>query len=651
MSKFFNLLIIIGLFGATYSFAQPSFTQGGDITVDQNSGVFAPTAWATNIVATTPVFEIVSINFVGFLTFTTDPAIDATGNLTFEATANRSGIATITVLLRDMSSGMESIPATFKINVAFINTSPTFTVSNPDQVIDEKDGPQVVLAWASDISAGPNPDEVTQDINFKTTVDSLTAFMSFAQAPKVDKSGTLTYEVNTNANGSATITIALEDDGSNTPPNSNESSPVTFTITVNPINDLPSFTIGDNITVDEHTGAVSISNWATNISAGPPEEEVSQSLTFVINTISTTTFLAFDTPVSVAADGTLSFVATPHANGVAIFEIFLLDDGPSTPPHNNKSLLSGFSITVDFINDAPSFVKGGDIVVDEGDDLMTIPNWATSISPGESLNEQDQELRFSVVFQQVTGSLAFLVPPTIDVSGELVFRATEHTHGEAIFDVFLIDDGDFDPPHENQSPVQSFIITVSKVNFPPNDIILNNTVILEKQPAGTYVGSFSTADLDPEDVHNYALVPGEGSEDNASFALDGEDLLTNEEFDFNTKTEYTIRVKTSDGEFSLEKSFNITIEKLIEGIKFANAITPNGDDENDTWELEDIEAFPDVTVFIYDRAGLNVYKSKQGYTPWDGTHNGNPLPMGTYYYVIDLNDNVNVYKGTITIIL
>jgi gliding motility-associated-like protein len=260
-------------------------------------------------------------------------------------------------------------------------------------------------------------------------------------------------------------------------------------------------------------------------------------------------------------------------------------------------------------------------------------------------------LRFSVVFQQVTGSLAFLASPTLDVAGELTFRPTQHTHGEAIFDVYLIDDGEFEPPHINQSPVQSFIITVNKVNFPPNDLILSNTIILEKQPVGTYVGSFTTADLDPEDVHNYALVPGEGSEDNGSFTLDGNDLLTNEEFDFNTKTDYTIRVKTSDGEFSLEKSFNITIEKLIEGVKFANAITPNGDGENDVWELEDIEAFPDVTVFIYDRAGLSVYKSKQGYVPWDGTHNGKALPMGTYYYVIDLHDNVNVYKGTITIIL
>ena len=125
--------------------------------------------------------------------------------------------------------------------------------------------------------------------------------------------------------------------------------------------------------------------------------------------------------------------------------------------------------------------------------------------------------------------------------------------------------------------------------------------------------------------------------------------MTNEEFDWEIKKRYSIRVKTSDGEFSYEKSFTITIDKLIEGITFANAITPNGDGENDTWEIEDIEAYPDVTVFIYDTAGQNVFNSKQGYNPWDGTFNGRQLPMGTYYYVIDLHDGVNVYQGTITI--
>ena len=652
MIKFFSLLLIASLLTSLVVFAQPSFDAGSDITVNQNSGLYPATVWATNINAVDPSFEVEVLNVTDDLQFTTSPSIDAAGNLTFEPKLNHSGIATVSVALRDLSTNeLSTINATFKINVSFINSPPSFVVPVPDQIIDEKAGAQTVLQWATSISPGPNPIENTQDVNFTTTVVSKTTYINFITLPSVNKSGALTYELEENSNGTATVEVFLTDDGSNTTPNSNVSTTITFTITVNPINDPPSFTIGDNIHIDEHTGMVSMPNWATNITAGAPDEDASQTINFIINEKSITSYLQYDVPVSVTADGTLSFQATPHYNGVAVYEIYLVDDGPSDSPNDNTSPLQGFTVSVDFINDAPSFTIGNDIVIDEGDDTYTFSDWATDISPGGSPNEQDQKLLFTVAFQQVTGSLAFLRAPEIDDTGLLIFRPTQHTHGEAIFDVYLTDDGDFDPPNENQSPAQSFKITVNKVNYPPNDLILSNTNILEKQAAGSFVGQFTTADLDPEDTHDYALVPGEGADDNDSFFLDGDNLLSNEVFDWKTKNSYTIRVKTSDGEFGLEKSFNINIEKLVEGIKFANAITPNGDGENDTWELEDIESFPNATVDIFDTAGQPVYKSRQGYTPWDGTFNGRILPMGTYYYVIDLHDGINVYKGTLTIIL
>lgn len=652
MKRFYSVFLVTSLLTAITTFAQPTFTKGNDVTVDQNSGVYGLAPWATNIMATQPKFDVQINGFSGSITsFVSDPIINATGNLTFEIPNNVSGSVTLTVILEDESTGEFSIPASFKIFVNFINSAPTFTVPAGDQTIDEKAGLQAVLAWATNISADANPIEINQTITFTSTVIAQSPFMSFVQFPKVDASGTLTYEVANTANGTATIEVFLKDDGSNTPPNSNISAPFTYIITVNPINDPPTFTPGANIVVDEHSGFVTMPNWATNISAGPPDEEASQNVSFVLNQNSISTFLQFDIPVSIDASGNLSFQATPHYHGVAVYEIFLLDDGLANSPHDNKSSSIGFSISVEFINDAPSYAIGPDITVAEGDDTFTFPDWATNISPGESLSEQDQELRFSVIFQQVTGSLAFLRIPEIDANGQLIFRATKHTHGEAIFDVYLIDDGEFEAPHINQSPVQSFKITVTPVNFPPNDLFLSNNTLLEQQNAGTFVGEFSAADQDPEDSHNYALVPGEGSDDNDSFVLDIENLLTAEIFDWEIQSTYTIRVKTSDGEFSFEKVFVITVEKLIEGIKFANAITPNGDGENDTWELEDVEAFPDITVFIYDNAGQSVFKSKQGYIPWNGTFNGRQLPMGTYYYIIDLHDGVNVYKGTITIIL
>ena len=61
-------------------------------------------------------------------------------------------------------------------------------------------------------------------------------------------------------------------------------------------------------------------------------------------------------------------------------------------------------------------------------------------------------------------------------------------------------------------------------------------------------------------------------------------------------------------------------------------------------------------LLVFDRWGELVCQVNDGLPNypaygWDGTFNGTALPMGTYYYLIDLKDGSNVYKGTITIIL
>ena len=89
--------------------------------------------------------------------------------------------------------------------------------------------------------------------------------------PAVSPTGTLTYTTAPNANGSATVSVVLKDNGGTANGGVDTSAPQTFTITVNPVNDAPSFTSGGNVTVLEDSGAYS-APWATNVSAGPPDE-------------------------------------------------------------------------------------------------------------------------------------------------------------------------------------------------------------------------------------------------------------------------------------------------------------------------------------------------------------------------------------------
>ena len=82
-----------------------------------------------------------------------------------------------------------------------------------------------------------------------------------------------------------------------------------------------------------------------------------------------------------------------------------------------------------------------------------------------------------------------------------------------------------------------------------------------------------------------------------------------------------------------------------------NVFSPNNDGINDTWNLEDAFLYLDTEVKVYGRYGQLIFKSLGYETPWDGTNqNGNPVEGGVYFYVIDLGDNIEKIKGTVSII-
>lgn len=90
---------------------------------------------------------------------------------------------------------------------------------------------------------------------------------------------------------------------------------------------------------------------------------------------------------------------------------------------------------------------------------------------------------------------------------------------------------------------------------------------------------------------------------------------------------------------------------VVPAIDFPNGFTPNGDGTNDVWVIDNIQLFPNCRVEVYNRWGEMLFAS-DGYTiPWDGRYQGKDLPVGTYYYVINLNDPLfpEVYTGPITI--
>lgn len=97
-------------------------------------------------------------------------------------------------------------------------------------------------------------------------------------------------------------------------------------------------------------------------------------------------------------------------------------------------------------------------------------------------------------------------------------------------------------------------------------------------------------------------------------------------------------------------SFDVTVIKDEIEFSIGKAVTPNGDGVNETWELKDIEKFNNNSVNVVDRWGNKIYQGN-GYDNtnvfWNATGpNGNKVPIGTYFYTIEVRVNdVKVRKS------
>ena len=168
-------------------------------------------------------------------------------------------------------------------------------------------------------------------------------------------------------------------------------------------------------------------------------------------------------------------------------------------------------------------------------------------------------------------------------------------------------------------------ISVSDRNEAPTNIGLSSTDVDENQATGTAIGSFSTTDPDTGDIYTYSFVDSGTFTDNNSFIIDGTTLETGQSFDFEAKSSYTIKVKSTDsGGLSTEKQFTITVNDINDAptnLTLSNATLdenlPSGtvvghlsadDQDGDTlnFALVDTGSYPDNAAFAIDGSTLKT---------------------------------------------
>lgn len=81
--------------------------------------------------------------------------------------------------------------------------------------------------------------------------------------------------------------------------------------------------------------------------------------------------------------------------------------------------------------------------------------------------------------------------------------------------------------------------------------------------------------------------------------------------------------------------------------------TPNGDDKNQVFRIKNIDQYPLNHILIFNRWGNKVFEGKPYMNTWDGRNyfgpkvGGDLLPVGTYFYLLNLGDGSEVIKGFI----
>ncbi|MCG8902067.1 T9SS type B sorting domain-containing protein [Tenacibaculum finnmarkense] len=106
----------------------------------------------------------------------------------------------------------------------------------------------------------------------------------------------------------------------------------------------------------------------------------------------------------------------------------------------------------------------------------------------------------------------------------------------------------------------------------------------------------------------------------------------------NNTSETRTDIADADKEFTAE--FVQVVKVVKNGITASKGFSPNGDANNDTWVIQNIDRYPNNTVKVFNRWGKKVYYKKGYQNTWDATatDTGTKLPVGSYIYIINLNE-------------
>uniref|UniRef100_UPI0035699EBB Ig-like domain-containing protein n=1 Tax=Mangrovibacterium sp. TaxID=1961364 RepID=UPI0035699EBB len=538
--------------------------------------------------------------------------IDASDAISFSPDANYNGTETFAYVISD---GTTTATANQEITVNAVNDDP---VAVADAPVTDEDTPVSGLVTATDID-GDSP------LTFTKASDPSNGTVTVAG------DGSYTYTPDADFNGTDSFTVSVSDGNGGT-------DTVTVSVTVNEVDvqtDQP-IAMADSFTVVENT--------------------VLQETVSFNDTLSNDGSNSW-TPIDLPANGTLTFnpngqfTYTPTQNyvGTDSFTYQLCDaDNDCSQTTVNIEILAAPAMLLDKVlvainnsNSETEFSQIGDeihfaisihntgginLTAVKLTDLLTEDEWEIGqIEPGQSLvfntiyKVTQADLDRGYVKNTATATAPEITEPEIEESNEVMIYANQNP--ELSLSEF-IDYSTFSVIGE------SLTFTYEVVNT--GNITLTNVAI-----------SDALAGLIGLDCNATTLAPGEVLTCTSTYIVQSQDLISGK-----------IESRATATSEETEAVFATAGASHQKCLKVYNEFSPNGDGANDRFYIECIEKYPNNHLKIYNRWGNVVYTANGYANEWDGSSNGRAtfnestgLPVGTYYYILNLGDGSEPLVG------
>lgn len=467
-----------------------------------------------------------------------------TGVLSYSPALNFSGTAVVGYTIRDNKNAISGT-ATVSVVVNPVNDAPV--ISGQRALAVDED--QSITLQLTDLVVS-DPDD-TYPTDFTMVLSSGSNYTVFGNTitPSPNFFGILSVPVKVNDGDLDNVAI------------------FNIQITVNPINDSPSFDPITDIIISENASQQTIT--VTTISAGPLETQ-----TLLLTATSGNTNLIPSPTVTYNGTGntaTLSFTPVPSQTGTATVTVRVVDNGPS-------EFTRTFQIQVVSVNDAPTLAAIGTKTMQEDAALENIP--LTGISAGPSEN---QALTITASSSNTTLfevlDVVYVSPQT---TGTLRMQPKANAFGTATVTVTVTDDGPSSPSPSVNTFSRSFTVTVTPVNDAPVITGQQNLSVAEDQSITLQLTNLLVADPDDTYPADFTMVLSGGS----NYTLSGNTVTPSGNF-FGT---LSVPVRVNDGSADNDNT-TFKIQITVNPVNDAPTLTAIG-----TQTMDEDAAVKDISL-------------------------------------------------------